>query len=80
MAPGVADRIEQVVRNFSDRGATYESDSAISDIQSGNKTGWCYIGEDRGYRACASVGMRDQCMSGDIFPSHDICINPNLRA
>lgn len=81
MAPGVADRIEQVVRNFGHGGgASYESDSAISDIQTGNKNGWCYIGEDRGYRACAPVGMRDKCMSGDIFPSHDICINPTLRA
>jgi len=44
-----------------------------------NKAGYCYIGEDRGFRACIKVGEADKCMSGDIFPSHEICINPNLR-
>jgi hypothetical protein len=43
------------------------------------KAGYCYIGEDRGFRTCIQVGEADMCMSGDIFPSHDICINPSLR-
>ena len=47
---------------------------------SSSKAGWCFIGEDRGYRTCAEVGANDQCMSGDIFPSQELCINPNLRA
>ena len=47
--------------------------SVISD----NK--FCYIGEDRGYRSCIELSTGDKCMSGDIFPSMDICINPNLR-
>ena len=55
----------------------YEADEANSNIQ---KSGWCYIGEDRGFRSCAKVGTQDKCMSGDIFPSHEICVNPSLRA
>jgi hypothetical protein len=47
---------------------------------SSSKVGWCFIGEDRGYRTCGEVGVNDQCMSGDIFPSQELCINPNLRA
>ena len=43
------------------------------------KSGYCYIGEDRGFRSCVKVGQMDQCMSGDIFPTEAICINPNLR-
>jgi len=43
------------------------------------QSGWCYIGEEQGYRSCASVGVNDTCMSGDIFPTKDICVNPNLR-
>ena len=59
----------------------YNADDASSNIQGGApKPGWCYIGEDRGFRTCAEVGVNDKCMSGDIFPSHEICINPNLRA
>jgi len=58
----------------------YQADDSFSSIQSGgSKSGWCYIGEDRGFRSCAPVGSADQCISGDIFPSHEICVNPNLR-
>ena len=57
-----------------------KGDSNDSSIQLPKKTGYCYIGEDKGYRACTYVGKRDTCMSGDIFPSMEICINSNLRA
>ena len=57
----------------------YESDMASSSIQGLGKPGWCFIGEDRGFRTCAQVGINDDCMSGDIFPSQEICINPSLR-
>ena len=44
------------------------------------KAGWCYIGEDHGTRTCSEVGVNDRCMSGNIFPSQTICMNPSLRA
>jgi len=44
-----------------------------------SKAGYCYIGEDRGFRSCIQVNDSDTCMSGDIFPTQDICINPSLR-
>ncbi len=43
------------------------------------QSGFCYIGEDRGFRSCISVGSGDTCMSGDIFPTQSVCINPKLR-
>ena len=55
----------------------YEAHEASSSI---GKAGWCFVGEDRGFRTCAEVGVNDDCMSGDIFPSQELCINPNLRA
>ena len=60
----------------------YDADDSSSNIQNGGppKSGWCFIGEDRGFRSCAKVGVNDKCMSGDIFPSHEICVNPSLRA
>ena len=56
-------------------------DDATSSTQraSSGKSGYCYIGEDRGFRSCISVNERDTCMSGDIFPSKEICVNPSLR-
>lgn len=58
----------------------YAAHEAPSSVHSAGKAGWCFIGEDRGFRSCAQVGVNDQCMSGDIFPSQELCINPNLRA
>ena len=57
-------------------------DDSLSRIQASNgsgKAGWCFIGEDRGFRTCSQIGENDQCLSGDIFPSQEICMNPNLR-
>jgi hypothetical protein len=59
-----------------------EPDVSASRLQANkptSKQGYCYIGEDRGFRSCIEVGKGDVCMSGDIFPTKDICINPNLR-
>ena len=56
-----------------------EAGSTTQASKGKNKSGFCYIGEDRGFRSCISVGEGDTCMSGDIFPSQELCINPNLR-
>jgi hypothetical protein len=58
----------------------YEPHEASSSVNLASKSGWCFIGEDRGYRSCAQVSPDDQCMSGDIFPTQEICVNPSLRA
>jgi len=58
----------------------YEPQQASSSVHDTGKAGWCLIGEDRGYRTCSKVGENDKCMSGDIFPTQQLCINPNLRA
>ena len=59
-----------------------QPDDATSQTQRNQrngKSGYCYIGEDRGFRSCVKIGEQDTCMSGDIFPTHAICINPRLR-
>ncbi len=57
-----------------------EADDSFSSIQKASgKAGWCYIGEEKGIRSCLQVGVNDLCLSGDIFPTQDVCINPNLR-
>jgi len=50
-----------------------------SSIPTG-KAGWCFIGQEQGIRTCSEIGVNDLCMSGDIFPTQAICMNPNLRA
>jgi hypothetical protein len=41
--------------------------------------GYCYIGTQNNIRNCAKVTSKNKCMSGDIFPTIDLCINPTLR-
>ena len=55
-------------------------DDSRSSIQTTGKSGWCYIGEEKGVRSCAEIGVNDVCMSGNVFPNLEICMNPNLRA
>jgi hypothetical protein len=45
----------------------------------GPKSGYCYIGENRGFRSCIEVGESTKCMSGEIFPTREVCVNPRLR-
>ena len=71
--------INKALNTSQEQQPIYQADSASSSIQGGGKAGWCYIGEDRGFRTCAQIGVNDSCMSGDIFPSQEICMNPNLR-
>lgn len=41
--------------------------------------GFCYVGRSNNIRHCAKVSSKSKCMSGDIFPTMDLCINPAIR-
>ena len=76
-------KTEQKTKQGEEDKAPYSADESSSSIQSSKSAGiagWCYIGEDRGFRSCTKVGENDQCMSGDIYPSQEICMYPELRA
>ena len=55
-----------------------DSTSSTQKHQSG-KAGYCYIGEDRGFRSCAKVEAGDKCMSGEVYSRQERCIDPTLR-
>lgn len=58
----------------------YKANDAYSSVQTVKaKAGWCFVGEERGFRNCVEVGENDKCLSGDIFPTNQVCINPRLR-
>lgn len=58
----------------------YKPDFINSSIQGGRKAGYCYIGTggDK-QRVCLRVGVNDLCLSQKVYPTMDVCINPNLR-
>jgi hypothetical protein len=53
--------------------------SPYTKEQNVNQNSYCYIGYDNGQRECIEAYAGDICMSGEIFPSMDVCINPTLR-
>jgi hypothetical protein len=67
-------------RALDDAGAHPPTEEVLPHSANDGDKGWCFLGTDNGFRICAPVGANDMCMSGDIFPSQTICMNPNLRA
>lgn len=45
---------------------------------SSNKANWCLVGEYQGKRGCVEVSDSSKCMSGQLFPSQSVCLNPNI--
>lgn len=57
------------------------NDSPENPIQkpiSSNKNGWCLVGEYANKRGCVEIGEHDKCMSGQVFPTQKMCLNPNM--
>lgn len=57
--------------------AKIETKYKNNQIVKGN--GYCYIGFDNHMRECTDVYEGDVCMSGQIFPTLDVCVNPEFR-
>lgn len=60
-------------------GKLNERISGYCKNQTVNSNGFCYIGYDNNQRECASVSEGDICMSGQVFPTMDVCLYPKLR-
>lgn len=74
---------DSLSKALNDAKQTYDTplpDDSRSSIQTIGKAGWCYIGDDQGIRTCSEIGVNDMCMSGDVYPTQAVCMNPNLRA
>jgi hypothetical protein len=65
--------------NLNDNDETKADLSTESEIQQPKQSGYCYIGTDRTFRSCVKMNTGDTCVSKQVFPTNDICINPSLR-
>ena len=73
-------RLQSAVNRPSRRPDNTKADiSTESNIQNPKQPGYCYIGTDRTYRSCVKMEPGDVCASKKVFPTKDVCINPNLR-
>jgi hypothetical protein len=54
------------------------SENPIQNPIATNKAGWCLVGEYKGRRGCVEVSEQDKCLSGQVYPSQKMCLNPVL--
>jgi hypothetical protein len=58
-------------------------DSSENPIQkpiTSEKMNWCLIGEYNNKRGCVSITESEKCLSGQVFPSQQMCLNPTMTA
>lgn len=73
--------LEHSVNNSKHSKHEPEPDSTTNPIQNtiaSGKTNWCLVGEYLGRRGCIEINDHTKCISGQIFPSETICLNPSL--
>jgi len=52
------------------------SENAIQKPITSDKWNWCLVGEYQNKRGCIEITDTDKCMSGQVFPSQKMCLNP----
>jgi len=77
--PGYKKDLDDTINEASKNQKHAEYDNDGSAIQNRKqKTQWCLVGEYQNKRGCVEVGDQDKCLSGQVFPSQQICLNPTL--
>lgn len=71
--------LDKADRSYTGTAPRADDSTSVTQKHQTGKGGYCYIGEDRGFRSCVKVEASDKCMSGEVFSRHDICVNPTLR-
>lgn len=55
-----------------------KTSNPIQNSIASGKSNWCLVGEYQGRRGCIEISDSDKCMSGQIFPSQQACLNPTF--
>jgi hypothetical protein len=83
--PNVNDKTKYSLDNALNQGkvslgepAADTSENPIQKPITAGKQTWCLVGEYQGKRGCIEVNEHDRCLSGQVFPSQKICLNPTL--
>lgn len=76
---GKSSKIDGAINNSKYGVNQPEPDSSVDPIQkpiTSGKVNWCLVGEYQGKRGCIEVDDESKCMSGQVFPSQNTCLNP----
>jgi hypothetical protein len=79
--PNSRNQLDITLNDSKYRLAKSEPDNSTSPIQkpiTSNKVGWCLVGEYEGKRGCIEVSDQNKCLSGQIFPDEQMCLNPTM--
>jgi len=71
--------LDKAHRSYTGPSPRADDSTSVTQKHQAGKAGYCYIGEDRGFRSCVKVEAGDKCMSGQTFSRQDICVDPTLR-
>lgn len=71
--------LDKADRSYTGPAPRADDSTSVTQKHQTGKGGYCYIGEDRGFRSCVKVEPVDKCMSGQVFSRQEICIDPTLR-
>lgn len=52
------------------------SETPIQKPITSDKSKWCLVGEYQGKRGCVEVNDASKCLSGQVFPNLQMCLNP----
>lgn len=71
--------LDKADRSYTGPSPRADDSTSVTQKHQAGKAGYCYIGEDRGFRSCVPVQAGDKCMSGQVFSRQEICVDPTLR-
>jgi len=57
-----------------------KSTNPIQNPISSVKARWCLVGEYEGRRGCIEISDSDKCLSGQVFPTQQMCLNPTYTS
>lgn len=84
--PQARSELDKSLNSNKSRERTYtepEADNSHNPIQNSiasDKNAWCLVGEYQGKRGCIEVDNEAKCMSGQVFPTQQMCLNPTKTA
>jgi hypothetical protein len=79
--PSHENKLNTAINTSTQKESHPEPDKTENPIQnpiSTSKQNWCLVGEYKGVRSCIEIDQYDKCLSGQVFPSQTICLNPTL--
>tara|TARA_Y100000389_G_C17462450_1_gene522861 strand:+ start:1689 stop:2513 length:825 start_codon:yes stop_codon:yes gene_type:complete len=75
--------LQKTINTDNDNNYVEDDDVEDDDVDYDNdvtiKSGYCFVGKSKNRRYCSKLDSKSECMSGDIYPTLEKCINPNLR-